>query len=228
MTDDDTGAATPETQVLMTPAQAADLLGIDQSTLARWRKKGREVPPLIFPRAGMQRGGLYRHEDVLRLKAKLEAIGYLPLGGTSPDADEYISLLEAADLLGVSDNTLRRWQKKKYDLPEGVYTRKNGRWVVRYRRADFLVVKARLAAGGDSYRTDLRLQDDEWLQPLQVADFLGVTTRTLARWREKDRGPRFYDLLGAARYRKSDVLAFQKAKAGGETPIAREEESHAA
>ena len=38
------------------------------------------------------------------------------------------------------------------------------------------------------------------LNPSEMADFLGVTTRTLQRWREKGDGPEFYMLGREPRY----------------------------
>ena len=38
------------------------------------------------------------------------------------------------------------------------------------------------------------------LNPTEMADFLGVTTRTLQRWREQGNGPDFYMLGREPRY----------------------------
>lgn len=43
-------------------------------------------------------------------------------------------------------------------------------------------------------------------KPAQTAEFLAVTTETLANWRERGTGPRFVQLAGhAIRYRPSDI-----------------------
>ena len=39
----------------------------------------------------------------------------------------------------------------------------------------------------------------------ETAEFLGVTTRTLARWRALGIGPRYYKLPGLIRYSPADL-----------------------
>ncbi|WP_336643501.1 helix-turn-helix transcriptional regulator [Microbacterium sp. MMO-113] len=48
---------------------------------------------------------------------------------------------------------------------------------------------------------------DELLTPEQLAEFLQVSTASLANDRYLGKGPRFIKLGGRVRYRKADVLA---------------------
>jgi len=50
------------------------------------------------------------------------------------------------------------------------------------------------------------MPDESLLTPNDVAEILGVSVGTLAQWRHRGHGPRFYSLTGqAVRYRRSDV-----------------------
>lgn len=49
------------------------------------------------------------------------------------------------------------------------------------------------------------------LTPEQAALRLGVTARTLAKWRHEGRGPRYVKLARAIFYRASDLDAFEEA-----------------
>jgi hypothetical protein len=54
-----------------------------------------------------------------------------------------------------------------------------------------------------------------------AADVLGVSPRTLQRWRQEGRGPRFLKLGGAVRYPATELSAFANAglrESTGETP----------
>ena len=42
----------------------------------------------------------------------------------------------------------------------------------------------------------------------EAAALLGLSHRTLQRWRYERRGPRHYRVGGAVRYRRGDLLAF--------------------
>jgi hypothetical protein len=57
---------------------------------------------------------------------------------------------------------------------------------------------------------------DEFLTPKQAAEFLGLAVGTLANWRVRGAGPRFFRLGGARgghiRYDRADLMAFARAK----------------
>jgi hypothetical protein len=46
-----------------------------------------------------------------------------------------------------------------------------------------------------------QLPDDVWLDPLQAADALGLTTKLLSQWRCARKGPPYAKLGKAVRYR---------------------------
>ena len=58
---------------------------------------------------------------------------------------------------------------------------------------------------------------DIWFTPAEAARYIKVRTRTLAIWRGRGRGPRFYRLsdtdAGHIRYRREDVEAWMKSNA---------------
>jgi excisionase family DNA binding protein len=45
----------------------------------------------------------------------------------------------------------------------------------------------------------------------EATDYLGVSPTTLAVWRSRDKGPRYYRMGGFIRYRKEDLDAFVEA-----------------
>jgi hypothetical protein len=49
-----------------------------------------------------------------------------------------------------------------------------------------------------------------WLDRKQVADRLHLPVRTLAAWASAGRGPRYYRIGRYARYRLSDVMAWEE------------------
>lgn len=53
-----------------------------------------------------------------------------------------------------------------------------------------------------------------WLTRPEVAARLGVAAQTLAYWAVKGEGPRFAKWGGRARYRLSDVIAWEEAQFG--------------
>jgi len=54
---------------------------------------------------------------------------------------------------------------------------------------------------------------DALLRPVDVATMLGVSPKTMERWRAEGRGPRFAKLSGkVVRYRAVDVDAFVRAR----------------
>lgn len=51
--------------------------------------------------------------------------------------------------------------------------------------------------------------DPDLLTPPQASAFIGVSTSTLARWRQEGRGPTFYrHAHNIVRYARIDLLAF--------------------
>jgi len=62
-----------------------------------------------------------------------------------------------------------------------------------------------------------------WLTAHQAADLLGMKEQTLRlrrgkRWTKEDRGPQWYRVGGAVRYKKHEVLAYIDARAGAPRP----------
>lgn len=53
------------------------------------------------------------------------------------------------------------------------------------------------------------------LSTRQVAERLGVSTRTLARWRARGVGPKFFTVGRTVRYPTEQVEKFEKGVAGG-------------
>jgi predicted DNA-binding transcriptional regulator AlpA len=51
---------------------------------------------------------------------------------------------------------------------------------------------------------------DKLMDQQEVADMLGLSTKTLEYWRWKKVGPRYLKLGRLARYRMSDVMAYIK------------------
>ncbi|MCX6468084.1 MAG: DNA-binding protein [Corynebacteriales bacterium] len=60
----------------------------------------------------------------------------------------------------------------------------------------------------------MEISTDPWLTRQEVADRLRTTGKTLANWATKDLGPRYVRLggHGPARYRLSDVIAWENAQ----------------
>lgn len=55
---------------------------------------------------------------------------------------------------------------------------------------------------------------DTYLREEQAADYLGLKSATLTRWRWSGSGPRYYKIGGAVRYRLADLDAFAVAPRG--------------
>lgn len=53
---------------------------------------------------------------------------------------------------------------------------------------------------------------DPLLSSKELATYLGVSEATVSRWRTFRRGPRYVDLAGIARYRRSDVEEWLREK----------------
>lgn len=53
---------------------------------------------------------------------------------------------------------------------------------------------------------------DDFLNPVEAAAFLGLSSSTLANWRVRGEGPRFYRLGGYIRYDRSDLIAFARSR----------------
>jgi excisionase family DNA binding protein len=47
-----------------------------------------------------------------------------------------------------------------------------------------------------------------YLKEFEAAEYLGLKQNTLTRWRWEGRGPRFYKVGGAIRYKLADLEAF--------------------
>lgn len=51
----------------------------------------------------------------------------------------------------------------------------------------------------------VEVDSERLLSSRDLAGYLGVSEATVSRWRTFNRGPRFLDLSGIARYRRADV-----------------------
>ena len=60
------------------------------------------------------------------------------------------------------------------------------------------------------------------LDQKEVAEMLGVSTKTLECWRWKKKGPRFIKIGRLARYMDCDVLAYIEKLQGEEVPVSDE------
>jgi predicted DNA-binding transcriptional regulator AlpA len=58
--------------------------------------------------------------------------------------------------------------------------------------------------------------DERWLSRQELADRYGLPVRTLAQWASKGTGPRYARLGRHARYRLSDVTAWEATRLGDE------------
>lgn len=70
----------------------------------------------------------------------------------------------------------------------------------------------------DTAATELprELDAERALDPTQTSVLLGVATITLAQWRARGKGPRFFRASPrAVRYRLGDVIAFRDARSAG-------------
>ncbi|CAN5551955.1 helix-turn-helix domain-containing protein [soil metagenome] len=57
--------------------------------------------------------------------------------------------------------------------------------------------------------------EDRWLTRPEVAQRFQVATKTLAMWATRNEGPRYAILGKAARYRLSDVIAWENQQFSG-------------
>ena len=57
--------------------------------------------------------------------------------------------------------------------------------------------------------------EDYWLTRPEVGQRLKVSPKTLAQWATQHKGPRYAMLGGFARYRLSDVIAWENAQFSG-------------
>lgn len=58
------------------------------------------------------------------------------------------------------------------------------------------------------------LTEDQWLTRSEVAERLRVPARSLAQWAHQGKGPRYAVFGKHARYRLSDVMAWETAQFG--------------
>lgn len=56
--------------------------------------------------------------------------------------------------------------------------------------------------------TEIGMSVEKMLSQQQVAQILGVSTKTLEYWRWKKKGPKFLKIGRLARYRESDIIAY--------------------
>lgn len=56
---------------------------------------------------------------------------------------------------------------------------------------------------------------DRWMTRDEVADHLRVPVKTLAQWASQGRGPRYSKIGRFARYKLSDLVAWENAQATG-------------
>ena len=58
----------------------------------------------------------------------------------------------------------------------------------------------------------MHVSEDYWLSRQEVADRLKLPSKTLAQWASLGKGPRFAKIGKYARYKLSDVIAWEEAQ----------------
>lgn len=66
----------------------------------------------------------------------------------------------------------------------------------------------------------MHTSEDYWLSRQEVADRMKLPSKTLAQWASQQRGPRFSKIGRFARYKLSDVAAWEDAQATGGEKVA--------
>lgn len=61
----------------------------------------------------------------------------------------------------------------------------------------------------------MHTSEDYWLSREEVASRVKVPVKTLAEWASRGKGPRFYKIGRYARYKMSDLIAWEEAQATG-------------
>lgn len=61
----------------------------------------------------------------------------------------------------------------------------------------------------------MHTSEDYWLSREEVAGRVKVPVKTLAEWASRGKGPRFYKIGRYARYKMSDLIAWEEAQATG-------------
>jgi excisionase family DNA binding protein len=59
---------------------------------------------------------------------------------------------------------------------------------------------------------DVALNGSEWMTSKEVAALVGVTAPTVRSWKHRGSGPPCYVVVGAVRYRRSEVEAWLEAQ----------------
>ena len=186
---------------LLTVAQAAEELGISENTLRRAEDKG-WVEPERREWGGRESMRVYRTEDVPGLRAKLSEAGFR----FRHDEDE-MTTRDAAAALGVSETTLRKWERDGF-VPAVSRDTCNRRL---YRPVDIEAFREALAGAEDE---DHRLLEVEGLVTRQQAqDMLGIGHRSMQRLISTGRLEPVWRVLPSSKrrrqcFRKKDVLAF--------------------
>lgn len=92
--------------------------------------------------------------------------------------DGYLTVAQAAEELGISQNILRRAEKKGW-IKLGWRTWGDRQPMRVYRQADLPAVKTKMKAAGFTFKGD-----SEWIGSGEMAKLLGIS-ETALRWREK-------------------------------------------
>jgi excisionase family DNA binding protein len=59
---------------------------------------------------------------------------------------------------------------------------------------------------------DVAMNGFQWMTSKEVAAFLGVTAPTVRSWKHRGKGPPCYEVGGAVRYNRADVVAWLEAQ----------------
>lgn len=117
----------------------------------------------------------------------------------SLNREGYLTVSQAAQRLGISENTLRRAEAKGWVVP--TWRSWGDRQPMRvYAEADLARIRVKMVDAG------FRFKDDETFTTYQVAEQLGVAQSTLRRWERIGRIPKVArDSAGRRVYRAEDV-----------------------
>lgn len=113
-----------------------------------------------------------------------------------------LTTIEVAKLLAVTPEAVYRWRKE--DRGPGYMRLHYGeRECIRYHIKDVEeYLKTRVVFNA------LNDKRSRLLTPKEVSMFLGISINRLGTWRYRDKGPKYYRLEGAIRYKADEVMDY--------------------
>lgn len=213
---------------LLTTQEAADFIGVKVSTIRQWRAAGKLRPVWLADRPR------YRREDLLAIRRPrvgnpdwirageqqhrnaLTALRRLRREISRDAQDRLLSPREVAELLNVSVEAVRRWRQVGILKPTWHGNRP------RFRREDLFALERYLDVPRQPRRTPppvltaSETQDEGLLTAQEVADLLGVKPNTVRLWHRRGLLPAVL-VADRLRFRRDDVLAFEKPRPGNPT-----------